>query len=175
VASRSAVNHDSRRDPHGHDSDIGAEGRYVTVHHLYGLINISCTSLLILTREKRVLLLPSTVNMHFSSQSLLLALSAPFASAFPAGVLEAAASDPAILARAAEISKSLVGRQTGADAATALFEAVPRFNAEAQYINVTKGSGHEYVPPGPNDIRGPCPGLNAFANHSRCTASIMRF
>lgn len=25
---------------------------------------------------------------------------------------------------------------------------------------------HQYVPPGPNDIRGPCPGLNAAANHN---------
>lgn len=25
---------------------------------------------------------------------------------------------------------------------------------------------HQYTPPGPNDIRGPCPGLNAAANHN---------
>lgn len=25
---------------------------------------------------------------------------------------------------------------------------------------------HQYVAPGPNDIRGPCPGLNAAANHN---------
>jgi hypothetical protein len=105
--------------------------------------------------------------MHFSSVELLLATLVPLASAFPAAMLEAAAGDPAILARAAEISKTLKGRQSGADAATALFEPVPLFNAKAQYINVTKGSGHEYVAPGPNDLRGPCPGLNAFANHSK--------
>jgi hypothetical protein len=105
--------------------------------------------------------------MHFSSIDLLLATLVPVATAFPAAVLEAAAGDPAILARAAEIAKTLKGRQAGADAATLLFEPVPIFNAEAQYINVTKGSGHEYVAPGPNDLRGPCPGLNAFANHSK--------
>jgi hypothetical protein len=107
--------------------------------------------------------------MRFTSSDLLLAFLIPLANAFPAAVLEAAASDPSILARAAEISRSLAGRQSGADAATTLFEPVPIFNAKAQYINVTKGSGHEYVAPGPNDLRGPCPGLNAFANHSKYT------
>jgi hypothetical protein len=106
--------------------------------------------------------------MHLSSFDLLLATLVPVATAFPAAVLEAAAGDPSILARAAEIAKTLKGRQAGADAATLLFEPVPIFNAEAQYINVTKGSGHEYVAPGPTDLRGPCPGLNAFANHSMC-------
>jgi hypothetical protein len=27
-------------------------------------------------------------------------------------------------------------------------------------------TAHQYVAPGPNDIRGPCPGLNAAANHN---------
>jgi hypothetical protein len=104
--------------------------------------------------------------MHFSTFELLLATLVPLTSAFPAAILEAAAGDPSILARAEELSRSLAGRQAGAGAATLLFEPVPIFNADKQYINVTKGSGHEYVPPGPNDLRGPCPGLNAFANHS---------
>ena len=26
-------------------------------------------------------------------------------------------------------------------------------------------TAHKFVPPGPNDIRGPCPGLNTAANH----------
>ncbi|KAL5113683.1 putative zinc transporter msc2 [Pleosporales sp. CAS-2024a] len=90
----------------------------------------------------------------------------PLAKAFPAAMLEAAAADPAILTRAAEIAEQLKTRQTGANAAAALFEPVNTFNAAAQYINVTKGSGHEYVAPGPGDLRGPCPGLNAFANHN---------
>ena len=25
---------------------------------------------------------------------------------------------------------------------------------------------HQFMPPGPNDARGPCPGLNAMANHN---------
>jgi hypothetical protein len=113
--------------------------------------------------------------MRFTSSDLLLASLIPLANAFPAAVLEAAASDPSILARAAEISRSLAGRQSGADAATTLFEPIPIFNAQAQYINVTKGSGHEYVAPGPNDLRGPCPGLNAFANHSKYTLKTTIF
>ncbi|KAL1304902.1 hypothetical protein AAFC00_003820 [Neodothiora populina] len=37
------------------------------------------------------------------------------------------------------------------------------FDAAAQYIS-TSGD-HAFVAPGPNDQRGPCPGLNAAANH----------
>lgn len=39
------------------------------------------------------------------------------------------------------------------------------FDAKDQYVDVSPGSGHEFQPPGPNDIRGPCPALNAAANH----------
>ncbi|KAH3920339.1 hypothetical protein HBI56_068800 [Parastagonospora nodorum] len=104
--------------------------------------------------------------MHFSSIPLSLAALAPLANAFPAAIMEAAAADPELLARASEMAAQLKGRQAGADAASALFEPIPIFNEKAQFINVTKGSGHEYVAPGPNDLRGPCPGLNAFANHN---------
>ena len=34
---------------------------------------------------------------------------------------------------------------------------------ENQLIDVT--GEHAFVAPGPNDLRGPCPGLNALANH----------
>lgn len=34
---------------------------------------------------------------------------------------------------------------------------------ENQLIDVT--GTHKWVAPGPGDIRGPCPGLNALANH----------
>lgn len=103
--------------------------------------------------------------MKYSSQLLVAGL-APFAHAFPAMMYEAAAADPALEARAAELAKILEARQAGADAATPLFEPINTFNAQKQYINVESGSGHEYVPPGSGDLRGPCPGLNAFANHS---------
>ena len=35
--------------------------------------------------------------------------------------------------------------------------------SENQLIDVT--GEHKWVAPGPGDIRGPCPGLNALANH----------
>ncbi|KAF2821658.1 Cloroperoxidase [Ophiobolus disseminans] len=104
--------------------------------------------------------------MHFSYTSLLLGTATPFVNAFPTAIFEAAANDPNLLAQAEQLSRSVGKRQAGAGAATSVFEPVPIFDAKKQYINVTKGSGHEYVPPGANDLRGPCPGLNAFANHN---------
>ncbi|KAJ4364575.1 hypothetical protein N0V83_009171 [Neocucurbitaria cava] len=101
--------------------------------------------------------------MKLPTFPLFVAALAPLTDAFPAAMLEAAAHDPTLLKRA---EKLLAGRQAGADAATALFEPVPIFDAKAQYVNVSKGSGHEYVAPGSSDLRGPCPGLNAFANHN---------
>jgi Peroxidase, family 2 len=40
----------------------------------------------------------------------------------------------------------------------------PGFDAEAQHIDVS--GEHAFVPPGHEDLRGPCPGLNALANHN---------
>ncbi|KAH6663854.1 hypothetical protein B0J14DRAFT_630715 [Halenospora varia] len=40
-----------------------------------------------------------------------------------------------------------------------------QFNAADQFVDVKPGSAHPFVAPGPNDKRGPCPGLNAAANH----------
>lgn len=39
----------------------------------------------------------------------------------------------------------------------------PPFDAKSQYIDTT--GQYAYVAPGPTDQRGPCPGLNAMANH----------
>ena len=105
--------------------------------------------------------------MKFSSQVLL----AAGASAFPAMMLEEAAKrDPTIVAKAVEFLEAndfqeLNARQTGADSATAIFENPPKFDGVSQLINVGPGSGHEWQAPGATDNRGPCPGLNAFANH----------
>jgi len=110
--------------------------------------------------------------MHLSSSSLLLATVGSVAYAFPTAIFEAAANDPTLLTHAEKLSRYVGKRQAGADAATSVFEPVPIFDAAKQYINVTKGSGHEYVAPGPNDLRGPCPGLNAFANHSKYGVNI---
>lgn len=35
------------------------------------------------------------------------------------------------------------------------------FDAQSQFVNVTQGSGHEFVAPVAGDLRGQCPGLNA--------------
>ncbi|EOA86130.1 hypothetical protein ACJQWK_11869 [Exserohilum turcicum] len=97
----------------------------------------------------------------------LLAGTAPhLVSAWPTAILDAAASDPQLLRRAEEAVRALQGRQVGAGAATAVFEPLRIFNAQAQYVDVSEGSGHEYRAPGPGDLRGPCPGLNALANHN---------
>ncbi|KAF2167170.1 hypothetical protein M409DRAFT_54361 [Zasmidium cellare ATCC 36951] len=39
----------------------------------------------------------------------------------------------------------------------------PTFDGEDQLVSVS--GEHQYIAPGPGDIRGPCPGLNAAANH----------
>jgi len=71
------------------------------------------------------------------------------------------------MARYEHMLSSMDKRQTisGADAATLVYEAVPTFDEKAQLVNVGKGSGHEWQAPRSTDLRGPCPGLNAFANH----------
>ncbi|KAK5940554.1 hypothetical protein PMZ80_006970 [Knufia obscura] len=40
----------------------------------------------------------------------------------------------------------------------------PGFDADAQRIDVS--GDHAFLPPGHGDLRGPCPGLNALANHN---------
>ncbi len=40
----------------------------------------------------------------------------------------------------------------------------PGFDAAAQHIDTT--GAHAFVPPSATDLRGPCPGLNALANHN---------
>lgn len=86
---------------------------------------------------------------------------ARYASAFPAAMMAAANQDPKIMARTKEITAMIEARQAGAGAASKIFEPVPIFNAKAQYVDVSAGSGHEFVPPSGDDLRGPCPGLNA--------------
>jgi len=57
-------------------------------------------------------------------------------------------------------------------------QAVPNHEVKQKFVKVTlppkpnpagaiafPEPGHEYMAPGPNDIRGPCPGLNTLANH----------
>ncbi|EUC35031.1 hypothetical protein COCCADRAFT_35376 [Bipolaris zeicola 26-R-13] len=99
--------------------------------------------------------------------ALVAAATASLTAAWPTAILDAAGHDPEVLKRAEqEVAKAMQARQGSASAATSVFEPIPIFDAKAQYIDVSAGSGHEYVPPGPGDLRGPCPGLNALANHN---------
>lgn len=100
--------------------------------------------------------------MKFYSSQALFGTLVPLAAAFPAAVFEQARNDPAVTARALEI----MGKRDAADAEK-IFEPIPIFNAKAQYIDVSPGSGHEFVAPdfSKGDLRGLCPGLNALANH----------
>lgn len=87
------------------------------------------------------------------SQALLWA---PLVSAFPTAIMmEAATKDPELVTRTLEF---LEKRQGSAGSAEAIFEANPTFDAQAQFIDVGPNSGHEWQAPGPNDLRGPCPG-----------------
>lgn len=100
--------------------------------------------------------------MKTSSVFALLGL-AQLSTAFPAAAFEGVEADPELQAKVAEMLAKRQG--SGANDAAAIFEPVPIYNGKAQFIDVGPGSGHQFVAPGPNDQRGPCPGLNAFANH----------
>ena len=39
------------------------------------------------------------------------------------------------------------------------------FNAQEQFVDVRPGKPNQFIAPGAGDKRGPCPGLNAAANH----------
>jgi len=100
--------------------------------------------------------------MKVSTSRALLGALVPLASAFPMELMGKFTEDPKMMARAMNMISE---RQAGAESATSIFETVPTFDAKSQYIDVGPGSGHEWQAPGPNDLRGVCPGLNAFANH----------
>lgn len=99
--------------------------------------------------------------MKVSTSRALLGALVPLASAFPMELMGKFTEDPKMMARAMNMISE---RQAGAESATSIFETVPTFDAKSQYIDVGPGSGHEWQAPGPNDLRGVCPGLNAFAN-----------
>lgn len=104
--------------------------------------------------------------MKYTLNAVILGALAATVGAFPADIMERAMESPEVLARYADAMAALEKRQlVRADSATALFEPVPIFDAKSQFVDVGPGSGHEWQAPGPNDLRGPCPGLNAFANH----------
>lgn len=94
--------------------------------------------------------------MRFSQSLGGLVAIASLSHAFPAGIVERVASDPVLKARADAILQAR-GNENG-DA-----PALPETFNEDQLIDVT--GANAWVAPGPDDNRGPCPGLNAFANH----------
>lgn len=91
--------------------------------------------------------------MKFSSSSGLIAL-ASVASAFPAGLLEDMKRE----------TPELLERAFATDNGDAPVFPGDYVFSPSQLIDVT--GAHAFVPPGAGDYRGPCPGLNAFANHN---------
>lgn len=81
------------------------------------------------------------------SVSVLCAL-AGLASAFPAG-----------------FEASINQRQGGGVESQCGSIPCPTFHLTEQFVDVRDGTIHEYVAPTNQDKRGPCPGLNAAANH----------
>jgi len=79
-----------------------------------------------------------------------------FATLALAGVANAYPSVMARLAEQAQAAAPNVKRQTPI--------SIPPFDAASQYVS--NQGAHKFVPPGPTDQRGPCPGLNAMANHN---------
>lgn len=94
-----------------------------------------------------------------SSQYGLLATLVASATAFPSQLMEEAARNPETVKRAMEILSVRGASPSSADAATAIFEPTPIFDAKTQFVDVGPGSGHEWKAPTSSDIRGPCPGL----------------
>ncbi|BFZ58576.1 hypothetical protein PYCC9005_005640 [Savitreella phatthalungensis] len=103
--------------------------------------------------------------MHFTTA---LALSAAGASAFPHMAVRMAeqlkAKRDAGVDGGMDIQELLAKRQLLADHAG--FPSTS-YDAAAQTVCNSKACGHEYIPAdfSKGDIRGPCPGLNAAANH----------
>lgn len=116
-------------------------------------IAYSCSSLIDFAHHNPTL---HTIIMKVSSTSALMGAIAPLAAAFPAAMMESMVANPEIAARAS----NLLGKRDAADAQK-IFEPVPMFNAEEQFVDVSEGSGHEYVAPDleGGDLRGLCPGL----------------
>lgn len=91
----------------------------------------------------------------------VLALAPHQVSAFPALLSEAL-----IHARAAEPDLTLIDSTCPHMAELMKRQApggTPPFNAAEQYVS--NAGSHAFVASGPNDQRGPCPALNAMANH----------
>ena len=98
--------------------------------------------------------------MKFASSTLAVAaLTCKHVSAFPAVL-----SDTMINIRSTNEARALA---SGLDGPAGLKRqapgVTPPFDAAQQYVS--NQGAHAFVPPSGNDQRGPCPGLNAMANH----------
>lgn len=85
--------------------------------------------------------------MKYSIAATALTLSA--VQAFPFAALDQLA------ARGAKPGDGIFRRQSP--------QSIPPFDAQEQYVSNT--GDHAFTAPAPSDNRGPCPGLNAMANH----------
>lgn len=97
--------------------------------------------------------------MKYSTQITALSLLAAEVVAFPSNVFHREMSEEqerSINQLAANIEAEAKNRRAGIPLA-------PGFSTAQQYVSTT--GEHAFVAPGPTDLRGPCPGLNAMANH----------
>lgn len=81
-----------------------------------------------------------------------------FSAALLVNIVALASAYPNILAHLEERDAA-----AAASSSSLLKKRVP-FDAASQLVDVH--GKHKFVPPGPGDQRGPCPGLNALANHN---------
>lgn len=98
--------------------------------------------------------------MKYSLSVVALALTASQVVAFPSRMfdLNISEDEKRALIGLARTIESQAGKNERA------VKRAPGFDAKAQYVS-NKGA-HAYVPPSKSDLRGPCPGLNAMANHN---------
>ncbi len=93
--------------------------------------------------------------MKYSSWVAALAFCATEIAAFPSRMFDFNISEEE-KRRIAGIASEIKSKRAGTPLA-------PGFSASQQYVSTT--GEYAFVPPGPSDLRGPCPGLNAMANH----------
>lgn len=92
-------------------------------------------------------------QLRFKFIALLLSLPV-WANAFP--------SDYESLAGLSKDEVELFIRESGSKIQGAQPPPGPMKDTSSKLVN---DAAHPYIAPGPNDIRGPCPGLNALASH----------
>lgn len=97
--------------------------------------------------------------MKYSASLTALALLAVEVTAFPSNVFTRDMTEE----QARSVDKLAADIEASAKTRRAGTPITPGFNAEQQYVSNT--GDHASVAPGSTDLRGPCPGLNAIANH----------